>query len=946
MEFRLLGPLEVVAGNEIVRIPAAKHRALLAALLLRANQVVPSSELITQLWGEEPPSSARTTLQGYVLRLRRTLGPVIVTRNSGYLIEVDEDSLDLRRFERLVERSKVAESDGDLAQAAHLLHAALTLWRGPALADVGSDWMHRVEAPRLAELRGRTLHRRAEIDLRLGKHAEVIGELTVLVAENPLDEGFSAQLMLALHRCGRRAEALEVYRQTRRMLVEELGVEPGPELRRREQEVLRSDPEQPRPRTAEPMRAPHVLPPDIADFIGRAEEAESLRSALRPVPGGCSPQVITVVGMAGVGKTALAVHVAHSLRAEFPDGQLFARLRTASGSVNPTEVLGRFLRLLGMLGSHLPEDVEQLAELLRDRLSGRRVLLVLDDAVDAAQVRPLLPGDGGCAVLVTGRNRLTGLTGRSVDLDVLTEPQAIELLGEITGVARISAEPDAAGVLVRRCGLLPLALRIAAARLRSRPQRTVAWLAEELADEHRRLDRLVTGDLAVRASIGLSEQGLDEECRRALRLLSAVKVPHYPAWLSAAVLDRSPEQTERIIDDLLDAQLLEDARGTGGSARVRFHELVRIYAEEQLEQAPEPVLERAFPAMVRAAEEVSARLPSRSWTAGVATEKPCVGLDWFTAEQPVLVGAVRQAATVGDADSAWRLTAALTGYLDLRGEWDDWRRTHCWALSACRSAGDWYGAARMSYGLGLLAAARDRYPQGMRWFARALSSWRSLGARSEAGYAWIGIGDMYHQLSNVRRASRCFRRAATIFAEISDERGAAWARLSLALALRDRGERERALESLLRTIDDFDRLGDWYSATEARFFLALTYNRWEQPEQARSYAEPARTAFAEMGARLKELRCQRLLGHVLASSGDPGAARPLLEECVREFRDQGDTFSEAVSLWSLGELIRGHHAPADAVEILTKACALFTKAGVPTWRMRAAASLQSALRGG
>ncbi|GAA4013916.1 BTAD domain-containing putative transcriptional regulator [Allokutzneria multivorans] len=942
MEFRLLGPLEVVAGNEIVRIPAAKHRALLAALLLRANQVVPSSELITQLWGEDPPSSARTTLQGYVLRLRRTLGPVILTRNSGYLIEVGEDALDLKRFERLVERSRVAEAEGELPQAARLLHTALALWRGPALSDVGSDWMHRVEAPRLAELRGRTLHRRAEIDLRLGKHAEVIGELTVLVAENPLDEGFSAQLMLALHRCGRRAEALEVYRQARRMLVEELGVEPGTELRRREQEVLRSDPEQDRPRSAEPLRAPHVLPPDIADFIGRAEEAASLSAELRLDPGGCSPKVITVVGMAGVGKTALAVHVAHGLREQFPDGQLFARLRTANGPASPAEVLGRFLRLLGMVGSHLPEDVEQLAELFRDRLSGRRVLLVLDDAVDAAQVRPLLPGDGGCAVLVTGRNRLTGLTGRSIDLDVLTEEQAIDLLGEITGAARISAEPEAARVLVRRCGLLPLALRIAAARLRSRPQRTVAWLAEELADEHRRLDRLVTGDLAVRASIGLSEQGLDAECRRALRLLSAVKVPNYPAWLSAAVLDRSPEQTERIIDELLDAQLLEDA---GGSARVRFHNLVRIYAEEQLDLAPEPVLERALPAMVRAAEERGSKLPSRSWNGFPAKEKPSVALEWFTAEQPVLVGAVRQAAATGDAESAWRLTSALTGYLDLRGDWDDWRRTHCWALSACRSAGDWHGAARMSYGLGLLAAARDRYPQGARWFARALSSWRSLGARSEQGYAWIGIGDMHHQLSDLRRASRCFRRAATIFAEISDERGAAWARMSLALVHRDRGERDQALESLLCTIEDFDRLGDSYSATEARFFLALTYNRWELPEEALICAESARTAFAEMGARLKELRCQRVLGHALASSGDPDAAQPLLEECVREFRDQGDTFSEAVSLWSLGELIRRHRGAADAVEVLTKACSLFTAAGVPTWRRRAAASLNSALHG-
>ncbi|MEV5751828.1 BTAD domain-containing putative transcriptional regulator [Actinoallomurus sp. NPDC052308] len=519
MEIRILGPFELLDGERRVPIDAPKQRAVLTALVLRANRVVPSEELAELVWGDDPPSSARLTLQGYVLRIRRALAAVpdltIHTEPAGYLLRVDPDRIDAHRFARLIEDAARAATGGDTAAEADLLREALALWRGEPLTDVGSDTLRREEAGRLTEMRASAIERRVDADLRLGRHLELIGELTALVAAHPFREEFRAQLMLALYRAGRRADALEAYRDARAVLTRELGVEPGPRLRRLEQAVLTADPAlDPAPREE---HSPCVLPPDVPHFVGRQTELARLLASPRTDAG---PAVCAVAGMAGVGKTSLVVHAAHRLAERYPDGRIHVDLGGTTGHpMDPAVALDRFLRLLGVWGGRIRGGVDDRAALLRDRLAGRRVLLVLDNAADEAQ--------------------------------------------------------DRARTLVAQCGHLPLAVRIAAARLAGRPEWTLDRLAGQLADEHRRLDRLAAGDLEVRSSIALSQDALPDEHRRPFHLIGLLDLPEITPWMVAALLDRPVAEAEDVTDALVDARLLEPGRADArDGAHYRCHDLV------------------------------------------------------------------------------------------------------------------------------------------------------------------------------------------------------------------------------------------------------------------------------------------------------------------------------------------------------------------------------------
>ncbi|MFB4270856.1 BTAD domain-containing putative transcriptional regulator [Nonomuraea sp. GTA35] len=394
-----------------------------------------------------------------------------------------------------------------------------------------------------------------ELELRLGRHHEIAGELADLVAEHPLRERLCALLMLALHHDGRTAEALEAYRRTRTALVEELGLEPGAALRRLEHAILTGDdalapPASSAGRAAGPVR-PRQLPPDVADLTGRDEIAAGMRELLRTAPDGTAVTVVAISGQAGVGKTTLAVHVAHAVSGAFPDGQLYADLRGGwqAHRAGPDEVLARFLRALGMAGSEIPRGADERAKEYRSRLAGRRLLVVLDNAADEAQVRPLIPGTPSCAVLVTSRAKLAGLPGaRLVELGVLDTSRAVELLGRIAGAGRVAAEAGAARELVRLCGGLPLALRIMGARLVVHGRATIAELARRLADESRRLDELSYGDLEVRGSLSYSFHRLSPRAKRLLCLLAHLYAPDVSAWTCAALLgtDRPPDTTGRM----------------------------------------------------------------------------------------------------------------------------------------------------------------------------------------------------------------------------------------------------------------------------------------------------------------------------------------------------------------------------------------------------------------
>jgi hypothetical protein len=464
----------------------------------------------------------------------------------------------------------------------------LGLWRGSALADVPGQ-IAEAAATRLAERRLVVLEERIDTELALGRHAELVPELTTLVAEHPLRERLRAQLMLALYRSGRQVEAMAVYRETRRALVDQLGVEPGAELQRLHQAMLTADPglAPASPPRADRMVAPAQLPRDVADFTDRTKQITQVRDLLIPGDPDEEPHAVVVcaiAGPAGVGKTALAVHVAHQLRAQYPDGQLFANLRGAEpGALPAAEVLGAFLRALAVDPTQLPDDVEQRAALYRSRLASRHMLIVLDNAATEAQVDPLLPGVGSCAVLVTSRRRFAGLPGaRLVELDVLEVEAAAELLARIVGPERAAAEREATEEIVRLCGYLPLAVRIAAARLVARRHWSLSRMATLLADEQRRLDELQLGDMQVRASVTLSFHGLNATAQRAFRCLWMLNAGDFASWMVAALLDVDVERAEELLDVLVDAQLLEVARhGQSGQIRYRLHDLIRLYAREQ-----------------------------------------------------------------------------------------------------------------------------------------------------------------------------------------------------------------------------------------------------------------------------------------------------------------------------------------------------------------------------
>ncbi|MGH3916566.1 MAG: BTAD domain-containing putative transcriptional regulator [Pseudonocardiaceae bacterium] len=599
MEFEVLGPLRVRAGGQSTPLTAKMPRTLLAILLTRGNTSVPVDVLVDTLWAGRRDPRAAKKLQLHIHRLRRTLGDRTRIRfeYGGYTLRLQPGELDAQRFETMLAESGVA---GDPARSARLLRTALGLWRSDPFGDVAEVPQVRAEIDRLTELRLVALEELYAAELACGHGGPIVPELGELATRHPLRERLQGLLMTALYQGGRRAEALGVYHRTRAALLDELAVEPGPELRRVEQAVLTGDPAL---RTSTAPAPPAQLPPDITEFIGRdAELAGIAQHLLAGADRTGTAPVTTITGKAGVGKTALAVHAAHQLRGHYPHGQLYVDLRgMQTRPLDAAQVLGRFLRAFGVDVTAVPDDVEERAALYRSRLANRRLLILLDNAADEQQLRPLLPATPGCAVLITSRTRLVGLSGtQRIELDVLEPEQAVELLAWVAGPQRVTDELAMAEEIVRLCGFLPLAVRIAGVRLSARQRWRLARLATDLTDECHRLDELTVNGLDVRASLALSYQSVDEAARRAFRRLGLLDAPDFPAWVCAALLDIPQSRAEDLMDALVDAQLLDiTGLDDAGVPRYRYHDLLRVYARE-LVITEEPVadrlaaLERAF----------------------------------------------------------------------------------------------------------------------------------------------------------------------------------------------------------------------------------------------------------------------------------------------------------------------------------------------------------------
>ncbi|QKW21360.1 tetratricopeptide repeat protein [Kitasatospora sp. NA04385] len=592
LRFQVLGPVQAWRGDVPLALGSPQQQAVLVALLLSEGRPVTTDDLVDGIWGDRTPPQAVAALRTYVSRLRSVLEPnraarkpaeVLVSMTDGYALRIPADALDLAVFERHVVEASGARTEGGLRPAHDTLVAALDLWRGRPLPGVPGPYAD-AQRTRLAERQLAVAEERCALALEIGLHADVVAELNSLSAAYPLRERLRELLMLALYRSGRQAESLGVYADTRKLLIDELGVEPGGGLSTMHHRILAGDPEL----LAPPVRAPKAaeepvafvppaqLPADVSDFSGRSKMVNELRDVLR-AGSGQAVVVTSLAGIGGVGKTTLAVHVAHSLRPDFPDGQLYVDLRGAGASpADPAVVLGDFLHALG--ASDAPDSLDQRAALYRSLLADKRMLILLDNARDAGQLRPLIPGVSGNAVMVTSRSRLAELPGAHlVDIEELTPDEALALFSAIVGAERVGAEPEAALQVVTSCGFLPLAVRIAAARLASRPRWSVSDLARRLADQRNRLQELQLGNLAVETTLGLGYAQLRTEEARAFRLLALVDSPDLPLSAVAALLDASEQEAEDLAEALVEANMLECF--TPG--RYRYHDLLRLYAQRQ-----------------------------------------------------------------------------------------------------------------------------------------------------------------------------------------------------------------------------------------------------------------------------------------------------------------------------------------------------------------------------
>ncbi|HEY3504316.1 MAG TPA: BTAD domain-containing putative transcriptional regulator [Actinocatenispora sp.] len=700
MEFGLLGPVEASAEGRRLPSGSGRERFVLATLLLNADRLTPVEQLLEPLW-PDPPASARAQLHNLVSSLRRRFrgydAELIETRPRGYALRLGGHRLDVAEFRHLTGRGRRAAERGDHPAAASLLDEALALWRGPALADVGDDLVAEVRTVLHTE-RLAALTARLDAALALGEHDRVLRDLEPLLADHPYDEELYARQMRAYQAAGRRADALAVYRRVYRRFVDELGVEPGPKLREIERQVLRGG-EEPAVAPVVPRQLPQAVP-----LTGRDELLDRVDADLRGGTGGSCP-VVLLVGPGGVGKSAVALAAGHRVGDAF-DGALYADLRGSQPApLDPHDVLGRFLRALGVPGSEVPADPEERAAAYRSRLAEGRTLVVLDDAADERQVRPLLPGAG--AVLVTSRRPLGGLVGAArYAPPALPDDAAVRLLAGVAGAGRVAAEPAAAADIVRHCGGLPLAVCVAAARLAISPQWTLAEFRSRLATERGRLDELAVGDLDVRASIGLSYDGLPEPARALLRRLGALGAPDWPRWVGTALAGGSLSP----LDLLTEVHLVEPVgRDAAGQHRYRLHDLVAEYAAERAraDDVP-PWADRddptpgALPSLLTdwiglASEADELLKHGRAAARGLVSPEPPASAgpvardrptEWFDAERGNLMAAVDHACRLRRADLAAPLALRLAGYLTLRGYDAERERVTAAAAACARDTGD------------------------------------------------------------------------------------------------------------------------------------------------------------------------------------------------------------------------------------------------------------------
>ncbi|MFI6639093.1 AfsR/SARP family transcriptional regulator [Streptomyces sp. NPDC050504] len=996
VEFRVLGDISAHIGDAALDLGPAQQRSVLATLLVETPRTVSVDQLVSRVWGEREPQRVKGTLYGYVSRLRKALAPAdeeasISRRSGGYALLVDRAAVDLHLFRDLVKR---ARADEHARRAAELFEKALELWQGEPFTGSDASWFGTLREGLLQERFAATLDYH-DVLLSLGRHGELLAQLTSLADQHPLDERAAAQLMLGLYRSGRAADALRHYDVQRRRLVRELGTDPGPSLSRLHQQILTAapalappgadasadastdarppegratsdvaeEPEQPS-RTADRLddsRAggaeergqangqqslPRLLPPGPTLFVGREDEtARACRILRQETPG---PVTLLVTGAAGVGKTALAVRAGHVLASRFPDGQLYVDLRAFGGErVEPFTVLGAFLRAFGVRGGAVPPDLTGRVHLYRTVLAQRRTLVVLDNAADVQQVSHLLPSGAHCASVVTSRTTLAGLDGHRLPLGTLGPATALDLLRGMLGGERVAAEPEAARAIVDTCENLPLAVWVAGARLAARPHWPLGKVARALADEQRKLDELAVGHIAVRASLELTYQAMSPTSRHALRMLATLPGTDFAAWALAAVLDVDLRRAEAVLDDLVEVHLVESSARGGAGMRFRLHDLVRLLGRERAEREVS-LRDRAL--------ALSRLLGASLHLADLAADSLSVDFQGISHTEL----------------ASWRPSSADTAQLltDPLAWFNDERQFLITVADHTLDGAEIESAAALATTLTTLFQIGSHFDDWERLQSRALKAALSSGSTRSATELHRCLGELTTILDRYPEALHHFEQAL----ELADGEGPAYlasATAGLAYVHRLLGQYSLAVEHFTRAVELANTAGNVnclvYAANGigvidleqgrvdeavAQFTRCLGASREAgyRPGEAQALrclgqSHRARGAYPEaadcfrraaaisegLGDRLSATHATCWLGDVLVRQGSQGEGRLLLARSLWTYREFGNLWGEAATLYALAEAQIVAGRPGPALLRAEAAVRLWRQIGSTTW---------------
>lgn len=932
MEFRILGPVEMHIDGQACELGSPKERCVLAMLLWRLGRPVSADALVDGIWGDNPPVRARTSLHSYVSRLRNSLKGTTSSlrwRSGFYTLDVDPGAVDIHQFRDLREQARAIGESGDDEQASMLLRQAEELWRGEPLAGLSGDWANRTRLNLISE-RFRTTCDRIEAELRLGRHADLITQISDLADEHPFDEALVKYLMIALYRCGRATEAMETYRHTRRRLIEEIGKEPGAELRDLHQRMLNEDPDLNIKRPIRPQHRgapPNNLPRDNPDFTGRVAELGKLLHAIDTEHARETVTVVAITGMPGAGKSTFAVHAAHLLRERYPE-RFYLDLHTHHHIEEPmdaTSGLGVLLRTRGVPPERIPAGLEERAALWRSELVDHRALIVLDDASEVSQIQPLLPGNPGCLVLITCRRRVIGIPGIvDIALDTMRVDEAVSLFARIVGNERVRDEAAVAEV-VELCKYLPLKIQLEGSRFRQHPTWSISALAAQLARSRFNRTEIWAEEREVANSLDLSYRYLSSEQQRMFRQLALHPTTSFSVYaVAAASGSESLDGAERVLESLLEYHLLEEPE----LGRYKFHDLIREYAwrrsqaddtEVDRKQVVHRILDYYLCLVARAASityPFHRRMGINPLYAPAALPPLNSGLECqqeMEAEQANVFCIIRYAAGNNWPKHAALLPHLLAQFLDSWGLWVEAKDLHQLAIRGWGDVPDGIGEARSAADLCLILGRSGCFTEALEYGNSALATFKAHGDKSGEAEVLDCLGLVLWEWSRYSKALEYHERALKIWRELHDRHGEANALLHSAGSLSRTSKYQESLNLSGKALAIFRETGDRHGEGRSINNIAQVLQRLGRYNNAIEHYRQALVISRDIGDRQGEAIVLNNIGEVLQRTGRFNESLDYYRSALRIYRDIGDRRCEADALNNIGAVFQKSGNPAEAL---------------------------------